>query len=92
MKRFIQMTVLVLILAAAIPGAGATEKKCTGDAAHAKPPVPNYPSHIRNVVWRNQQALCQAQISTAGSSQIKSSNLDAVPLGSVQTQTQLQKQ
>ena len=88
MKRFIQITTLVLILAAAIPAAGATEKKCTGDAAHVKPPVPNYPSHIRNVVWHNQQALCQAQVSTAGSSQMKSSNPEAVPLGSVQTQSQ----
>lgn len=52
MKRFIQITTLVLILAAAIPAAGATEKKFTGDAARVKPPVPNYPSHIRNVIWR----------------------------------------
>ena len=88
MKRFTQMTTLVLILAASIPAAGATEKKCTGDAARAKPPVPNYPSHIRNVVWRNQQARCQAQVAAASSSQMKSSNPETVPSSSVQTQPQ----
>ena len=35
--------------------ASGTEK---GDALREKPPIPNYPHHIRNVVWRNTRAMC----------------------------------
>lgn len=87
MKQSIQIAVLVVMLATLISAAGATEKKCTGDAARAKPPVPNYPSHIRNVVWRNTRALCEAQGSTADLSEAKSNNTEATP-SSVQIQLQ----
>lgn len=87
MKRFIQLATLVIVLAASIPAAGATEKKCTGDAARAKPPVPNYLSHIRNVVWRNTRTLCQSQVFTADFNKAESSNTEATP-SSVQTQLQ----
>lgn len=80
MKRFIQLAAFVLVLAASIPTAGATETKCTGDTARATPPVPNYPTHIRNVVWRNMRTLCRNQVSTVGSSKAKSSNTEATPI------------
>lgn len=35
---------------------------CKGDAARAKPPIPNNPTHIRNVVWRNRRAMCLQHI------------------------------
>ncbi len=44
----------------------ATRAKCTGDAALAKPPVANYPTHIRNVVWRNTRAICLTSRAKAG--------------------------
>lgn len=33
-------------------------RRCTGDAAKAKPPVPNNSTHLRNVIWRNMRAMC----------------------------------
>lgn len=36
----------------------ATRAKCTGDAARSNPPIVNYPTHIRNVIWRNTRAIC----------------------------------
>ena len=51
---------------------------CQGDAKRATPPIPNYPTHIRNVVWKNMRAMCvqptQAQkvpSSTLGKAQVK---------------------
>jgi hypothetical protein len=38
------------------------EPACKGDAARPKPPIPNNPTHIRNVVWRNVRAMCLYQI------------------------------
>jgi len=35
---------------------------CKGDAARATPPIPNNPTHIRNVIWRNMRAMCLQQI------------------------------
>lgn len=32
--------------------------RCNGDAAKATPPIPNYPTQIRNVIWRNMRAMC----------------------------------
>jgi hypothetical protein len=68
MKRFLQIAAFVLVLAAAIPVVGATETKCTGDAARLTPPVPNYPTHIRNVIWRNKRTMCQNHTSTTNPS------------------------
>lgn len=36
----------------------APHRRCTGDAAKATPPVPNNPTHLRNVIWRNMRAMC----------------------------------
>lgn len=87
MKRPIQMAALILMLTTSIPVASATEIKCSGDAAHAMPPVPNYPSHIRNVVWRNKRALCEAQVSTADAG-TESSNAETTTSPAVPTRSQ----
>lgn len=47
---------------AVIPVSTAAESVCKGDAALAKPPIPNRPTHIRNVVWRNTRAMCLHQM------------------------------
>lgn len=39
-----------------------TAATCKGDAARVTPPIPNRPTHIRNVVWRNVRAKCLHQI------------------------------
>jgi hypothetical protein len=38
----------------------------------ASPPVPNYPTHVRNVTWRNQQASCQPTNASGSQVQAKS--------------------
>lgn len=47
---------------ATTPVSSAAETTCKGDAALAKPPIPNNPTHIRNVVWRNMRAMCLQQV------------------------------
>jgi hypothetical protein len=54
-------TTVSLLLLSFIPATAATQVRCTGDAARSTPPVVNYPTHIRNVVWRNVRAICQQQ-------------------------------
>jgi len=66
MKLLIQISTFLLVLAGTISAAGATEIRCTGDAARSTPPVVNYPTHIRNVVWRNTRAICQQQPKQSG--------------------------
>ena len=63
MKRLIITTAFVLAFSTFIFAANASENKCQGDAARATPPVVNYPTHIRNVVWRNTRAMCLQQLS-----------------------------
>ncbi len=47
----------------ALPVATETaDSTCKGDAVRATPPIPNHPTHIRNVVWRNVRAMCLNQI------------------------------
>ena len=60
MKTLISTTVSLLLLSS-IPASAATQVKCTGDAVRSTPPVVNYPTHVRNVVWRNMRAMCQQQ-------------------------------
>lgn len=47
----------VKLIDAQVPAVLKTNQ-CTGDARFSKPPVVNYPHHIRNVVWRNMRAMC----------------------------------
>lgn len=75
MKRLMIATTFLLI-AAAMP-VSAKELKCQGELYRATPPVPNHPTHIRNVVWRNTQFLrdaCQNQATKAMSSGTVESN------------------
>lgn len=52
---------------ATTPVSSATKAACKGDAALAKPPIPNNPTHIRNVVWRNTRSMCLQQIAQKAS-------------------------
>lgn len=40
------------------PAMTSTGFKCTGDARFSKPPVPNYPQNLRNVMWRILRQNC----------------------------------
>jgi hypothetical protein len=53
-----------LVLVGSVSTANAAGTKCKGDALREKPPVPNYPHHIRNVVWRNTRAMCLQELSS----------------------------
>jgi hypothetical protein len=58
MKRiFAVITFTLLVTLAGEPGQAA-KTACRGDAARDQPPIPNYPTHIRNVVWRNMRMMC----------------------------------
>lgn len=48
------------ILMSSMSAVSAAEKTCKGENYRATPPVPNNPTHIRNVVWRNTEFLRQA--------------------------------
>lgn len=54
---------------AATPVPTTAKTTCKGVATRATPPVPNYPSHIRNVVWRNVRAMCLEEIAHQNSTQ-----------------------
>lgn len=61
--KYLAFAGFALVLVASISPANAVEIKCTGDALKKKPPVPNYPHHVRNVVWRNTRAMCLEELS-----------------------------
>jgi hypothetical protein len=61
MKLLMIVTILSMAFTFSISAAYASETTCKGDAQSSAPPVPNYPTHIRNVVWRNTRALCLAE-------------------------------
>jgi hypothetical protein len=66
MKLFLSVA-SVLLLATAMP-VQAKAVKCQGELYRATPPVPNYPTHIRNVVWRNAKPwrdACQPLVSSS---------------------------
>ena len=73
MKMFLYfVTAVALVLAASTGATAATEVKCTGEIYHVKPPVPNRPTQIRNVIWHNADFLrqaCQEQSTSRQSSQ-----------------------
>jgi hypothetical protein len=58
MKNLIFVVIVTVAVASSISPATAKGTKCYGDALRATPPVVNYPTHIRNVVWRNMRAMC----------------------------------
>ena len=67
MKRL--LSTALLVVATAFP-VNAREAKCQGELYQLTPPVPNNPTHIRNVVWRNAKSLreaCQRQVAQSTS-------------------------
>jgi|GEM_PF-1012523 len=56
--KTLMMTATVAVILAVTSIAAAAETNCEGAAARSTPPVPNNPTHIWNVVWRNQRAMC----------------------------------
>lgn len=56
--KYLAHAVFALLIVLSTSTANAVEKKCKGDAVRATPPIPNRPTHIRNVVWRNTRAMC----------------------------------
>jgi hypothetical protein len=63
MRKLMVTTMVISTFVFSIPIASANA--CQGDASHSTPPIPNYPTHIRNVIWRNTRALCLAELSQA---------------------------
>lgn len=61
--KYLAFATFTLVLVASASTANAAETKCKGDALREKPPVPNYPHHVRNVVWRNTRAMCLEELS-----------------------------
>ncbi len=65
MKKLIVVTMLITAFASLMSAASANENHCKGDASHSTPPAPNYPTYVRNIVWRNTRELCLAEQSQA---------------------------
>lgn len=63
MKKSMIVTILIMAFASSIAAASANENPCKGDALRSTPPVPNYPTHVRNIIWRNTRALCLVDLS-----------------------------
>ena len=61
--KYLAFASFALVFVALVSPANAVETKCKGDALREKPPVPNYPHHVRNVVWRNTRAMCLEELS-----------------------------
>lgn len=76
--KYFAFAVFTLGLFASASTAIAAETYCKGDALQEKPPVPNYPYNIRNIVWRNMRLLCLQELSQTTKSQT-SSNTTSTP-------------
>lgn len=70
--KYLAFAAFALILFASPFTANAAETRCRGDALREKPPVPNYPHHLRNVVWRNTRAMCLEELSRKTKSPVTS--------------------
>lgn len=79
MNRLVFAGLLVIVALSFMPMVNAAETKCKGDAARATPPIPNYPHHIRNVVWRNTRAMCLEELSRTTKPQATSDTLSTQP-------------
>lgn len=64
MKTLLSTAILMLAFMASIPAGYASEAVANAKSRTA-PPVPNHPTHLRNVVWRNMQATRTTQASIA---------------------------
>lgn len=87
MKKLIFAAALALVFASPVFAATETEiivtgtrpAACKGDAVRANPPVPNYPTHIRNVVWRNTRAMCLQALSRTNDGVTFNTGKETVP-------------
>ena len=61
--RYFAYPAFAFLLATLAPMTIAAETSCKGDARREKPPIPNHPTHIRKVVWRNTRAMCLQELS-----------------------------
>lgn len=75
MKTLMTTATATLILAVTSVATTA-ETSCKGDAARPTSPVPNNPTHLWNVIWRNQRAMCLQK----ASEQSGKSNSTGMPL------------
>lgn len=82
--KYFAFAVFTLGLFASASTAIAAETYCKGDAPREKPPVPNYPYNIRNVVWRNIRLLCLQELSQTTKPSVNSSK---IPTPSASTST-----
>ncbi len=71
--KYFTFAIFTLGLFASASTAIAVETYCKGDALREKPPVPNYPYNVRNVVWRNMRLLCLQELAQTTKSQVNSS-------------------
>lgn len=74
--KYFTVAAFALVLFVAASPVNAAETKCKGDALKEKPPVPNYPHHIRNVVWRNTRAMCLEELAQQSTN---TTNLNPAP-------------
>lgn len=61
--KYLAAATFALVIVISASTANAAETKCKGDALREKPPVPNHPTHVRNVVWRNTRSMCLEELS-----------------------------
>lgn len=71
--KYLTYAAFALIMVVSTSTANATETACKGDALREKPPIPNHPTHIRNVVWRNTRSMCLQELSRENSKPVPSS-------------------
>jgi len=91
MKRLIFAAAFALVFASPVFAATETEiivtgtkpAACKGDAVRATPPIPNYPTHIRNVVWRNTRAMCLHTLSQTNDGATSNTDKRTVPSNTV---------
>jgi len=71
--KYLTYAAFTLVMVVSTSTANATGTACKGDALREKPPIPNHPTHIRNVVWRNTRAMCLQELSRESSKPASSS-------------------
>lgn len=77
--KYLAAATFALIVVISASTANAAETKCKGDALREKPPIPNHPTHIRNVVWRNTRAMCLQELSQKSMNTSNSNTTPAQP-------------
>jgi hypothetical protein len=78
--KYLTAATFALVIVISTSTANAAETKCKGDALREKPPIPNHPTHIRNVVWRNTRAMCLQELSQRSMNIPNSNTAPAQPI------------